>query len=174
MALLAEQIVEEWLNRNGYFTMRGVKLGVHEMDLLAVRPGNGGWECRHLEVQASANPVSYLTNVPKSVQRETGRAAGSAKQRTTAELQESVAGWIEKKYDLDSKKTLMQRLCPGAWSRELVIRKVKHEEEIEEIQRHGVTVHRLKDIVSEMLEGAARVEGARSGDVFELMTLLRD
>ena len=33
MALLAEEIVEEWLNRQGYFTIRGVKVGVHEMDL---------------------------------------------------------------------------------------------------------------------------------------------
>ena len=37
MALLAEEIVEEWLNRQGYFTIRGVKVGVHEIDLLAVR-----------------------------------------------------------------------------------------------------------------------------------------
>ena len=28
MALLAESLVEEWLNRDGYFTIRGVKHGV--------------------------------------------------------------------------------------------------------------------------------------------------
>jgi hypothetical protein len=27
MALLAESLVDEWLNRNGYFTIRGVKHG---------------------------------------------------------------------------------------------------------------------------------------------------
>jgi hypothetical protein len=32
MALLAEEIVEEWLNRQGYFTIRGIKKGVHEID----------------------------------------------------------------------------------------------------------------------------------------------
>lgn len=37
MALLAEEIVEEWLNRLGFFRIRGVKIGVHEIDLLAVR-----------------------------------------------------------------------------------------------------------------------------------------
>lgn len=26
MALLAEEIVEEWLNRQGYFTIRGIKM----------------------------------------------------------------------------------------------------------------------------------------------------
>jgi len=38
MALLAESLVEEWLNRDGYFTIRGVKRGVGELDLLAVCP----------------------------------------------------------------------------------------------------------------------------------------
>ena len=27
MALLAEEVVEEWLNRQGYFTIRGIRLG---------------------------------------------------------------------------------------------------------------------------------------------------
>lgn len=36
MALLAEELVEEWLNRNGFFTIRGIKLGVQEIDLLAI------------------------------------------------------------------------------------------------------------------------------------------
>jgi hypothetical protein len=37
VALLAEDLVEEWLNRQGFFTIRGVKEGVDEMDLLATR-----------------------------------------------------------------------------------------------------------------------------------------
>jgi hypothetical protein len=37
MALLAESLVEEWLNRKGFFTIRGIKHGVAEMDLLAIR-----------------------------------------------------------------------------------------------------------------------------------------
>jgi hypothetical protein len=34
MALLAEQIVEEWLTRQGYFTIRGLKIGVEQHPLL--------------------------------------------------------------------------------------------------------------------------------------------
>jgi len=37
MALLAESLVDEWLNRQGFFTIRGVKHGVGEIDLLAIR-----------------------------------------------------------------------------------------------------------------------------------------
>ena len=36
MALVAEALVEEWLNRKGYFTIRGAKIGQGEIDLLAV------------------------------------------------------------------------------------------------------------------------------------------
>ncbi len=47
MALLGEEVVEEWLNRKGYFTIREIKLGVHEIATLALRPGpEGENECR--------------------------------------------------------------------------------------------------------------------------------
>ena len=60
MALLAEELVEEWLNRQGYFTIRGVKLGVDEIDILAVRFLEGGeLEYRHVEVQASMRPPKF-------------------------------------------------------------------------------------------------------------------
>ncbi len=90
MALLAEELVEEWLNRQGYFTIRGIKLGVHEMDLLAIRPTLHGVECRQVEVQASVRPVSYITRVPLEEQRATGRAANSAKPRSDEQLRQGV------------------------------------------------------------------------------------
>jgi len=37
MALLDEQLVEECLNRNHFFIMRGIKCGVDEIDLLAIK-----------------------------------------------------------------------------------------------------------------------------------------
>jgi hypothetical protein len=39
VALLAESLVEEWLNRQNFFTIRGVKHGIDEIDLLAIRSG---------------------------------------------------------------------------------------------------------------------------------------
>ena len=32
MALLTEQLVDEWLNRQGFFTVRGIKEGVGHVD----------------------------------------------------------------------------------------------------------------------------------------------
>ena len=103
MALLAEELVEEWLNRQGYFTIRGVKVGVGEMDLLAVKPTDGAVECRHVEVQASTNAISYVAGLTKRLRETTGRAANSAKQRTREEQEECVAAWVQKKF-LDPKK----------------------------------------------------------------------
>ena len=70
MSLLGEEVVEEWLNRNGYFTIRGVKVGVDEIDILAIKPlPDGTHECRHIEVQVSINPISYITKVPAAIRK---------------------------------------------------------------------------------------------------------
>lgn len=72
MALLAEEIVEEWLRRRGYFTIRGARSGDGEIDLLAVKPGPEGLlDCRHVEVRASSNPIGYIT-VPTRELKELG------------------------------------------------------------------------------------------------------
>lgn len=172
MALLAEELVEEWLNRQGYFTIRGVKLGVHEIDLLALRLRDGVPECRHIEVQASVNPVSYITNVPRDVQRGTGRASGSAKHRSDDELRQGIAEWIEKKFDHPPKVRLRARLCDRAWTRELVVHKVKHDRELELMEEAGILVRRLSDIVGEIKHGSSNVlEGASGANFVDLVSM---
>lgn len=61
MAILAESLVDEWLNRDGYFTVRGVRDGVEEIDILGVRPGKKALEGRHVEVQVSL-PIMRITS----------------------------------------------------------------------------------------------------------------
>ena len=129
MSLLGEEVVEEWLNRNGYFTIRGIKIGNDEIDILAIRPISGGeHDCRHVEVQVSINPISYITKVPAAIRKETGRAAHNARRRDPEQLTQGVHEWIEAKFDLPRKMELKNRLCPGSWTRELVVWTVKHEE----------------------------------------------
>jgi len=171
MALLAEEIVEEWLNRQGFFTIRGIKLGVHEMDLLALRPSANGVECRHLEVQASVRPISYLTRVPKAVQTATGRAPGSSKTRVEEELRQGVNEWIAKKYDYPEKQRVRSRLAAGPWSRELVVHRVKFPEELAMIEQSGITVHRLADIVADLQARQFLLAGAAGAHLVELITL---
>lgn len=171
MALLAEELVEEWLNRMGYFTIRGVKLGVHEIDLLAIRASTSGLECRQVEVQASVRPVSYFTRVPKDVQKTTGRAASSAKTRTDDELRQGIVEWVHKKFALPSKCTLRDRLAPGPWSRELVLNQVKSEREVELVQEAGIIVHRLRVVLDELNSGRLLLEGAAGGHLVDLVSM---
>jgi len=171
MALLAEELVEEWLNRQGYFTIRGLKLGVHEMDLLAIklRP-NGTLDCRHIEVQASMRPVSYITPVTKGRQKE-GVARNSAKVRSDADLRVGIQEWIEKKFDHREKVKLRARLAKGVWSRELVVNAVKHRREVELIQELGISILELPTILDEMSVSTRPVEAAAGGHLLDLVSM---
>ena len=58
MALVAETLVEEWLNRKGYFTICGIRTGHGEIDLLAAsfREPNA----LHVEVTVAVEPIGYI------------------------------------------------------------------------------------------------------------------
>jgi hypothetical protein len=170
MALLAEEVVEEWLRRSGYFTIRGAKLGVNEIDLLAVRHRQEhGPECRHIEVQASIRPVSYISKVPRALQRS-GRAANSAK-RSDEELIAGVGEWIQTKFDRADKVALMARLWPAVWSRELVLHNVKAEKEVELIRGHGVSIIQLATILQDLRTSGTPISSAAGGDFIDLVHL---
>lgn len=169
MALLAEELVGEWLNRKGYFTIRGIKVGVHEIDLLAVRPRADGLECRHVEVTASVRPIGYITSVPLETQRETGRAKGSMKVRSDIELRQGIREWVEKKFDLQPKDRIRRHLCPATWSRELVVHQIRHEREVELLQEAGIIVHRLTAVIDELRCGGLVLEGAAGANLVDLV-----
>ncbi len=170
MALLAEEIVEEWLNRQGYFTIRGIKLGVQEIDLLALRWNpEGAPDLRHIEVQASMRPVSYISRVPKADQR-LGRAKNSVK-RSETELLEGVCEWVETKFLRADKRALMSRLWPGQWRSELVVNVVKSEQELMLITQQGIQIHRLSDIVQALAHDSFAVASAAGADVVDLILM---
>lgn len=171
MALLAEEIVEEWLNRQGYFTIRGIGIGVQEIDLLALRVKENVVECRHIEVTASIRPVSYITNVPREIQKRTGRPPHSALHRTTEELQVGIIEWVEKKFNLPVKNKLRQNLYPGNWSCELVVHEVRHIEELDLFRDAGITVHFLKDIIAECSCKGTIIDRASGASLLDLVLL---
>lgn len=174
MSLLAEELVEEWLNRQGYFTIRGLKLGNDEMDILAIRYKSGDVECRHIEVQASIDPVSYISKVPKEIQKE-GRIANSAKKRSDEELRLGIREWLDKKFNLAKKQRKLQELVPKAWSHELVIHKVKHSREIDlfrEVDKNLV-IHSLTDVVAELKKNKSTNKAAGS-HLIDLINITND
>ena len=127
MALLDEQLVEEWLNRQNFFTMRGIKCGVDEIDLLAIRPVPAGFECWHVEVQISYRPVGYIGGDT------------NARRRTHDELSAGVAQWVEKKFTSPRKIQRRNEILPGAqWRNFLVHAVLKDESELPIMQKLGV------------------------------------
>jgi len=170
VALLAEELVEEWLNRQGYFTIRGIKLGVDEIDLLAVRfVADGVVEYRHIEVQASMRPVSYISRVPKEIQRQ-GKAANSAS-RNDDELIQGVKEWVEKKFFKPKKAKLFGSLAPVKWSSELVLNNVKSENEVKLIAGHGIKILSLSEIVRELSEKDFVIKSASGADFVDLVNM---
>jgi hypothetical protein len=157
MALLAEEIVEEWLNRDGWFTIRGIKMGNYEIDILAMKPTAKGIQCRHLEVQASFSPISYVTK-------------SNAKHLSDEELQNSVSEWVHKKYNHPRKQEQRKALFDGGWTRELVVHKLKHPEELELIRKAGITVYNLREVIGSLKQDHKVVSKAAGADFVELVT----
>lgn len=174
MSLLAEELVEEWLNRNGFFTIRGIKLGVHEIDLLAIGFKDGKTICRHIEVQASVRPVSYLCALPRAIRKATGQGPNNAKKRIPDVISKGVEEWIDKKYLLPIKQKLREKLFRGDWKFELVVHQVRFEDELKLIEEHGILIHRLDDIILELSSPKTVVSlssGASGSDLIELIML---
>lgn len=171
MALLAEELVEEWLNRAGFFTMRGVRIGVHEMDLLAIRPSANGLECRHIEVQASVNPIGYLFPLPKADQKAMGKGPGHAGKKSPEQIARGADEWVHKKFEHPQKQKLLSSLAPGPWSREVVLHRLRHSEELELLKAKKVIIHRLSDVIKDLARPGSKVARASGGDFLDLVLL---
>ena len=171
MALIAEEVVEEWLNQAGYFTIRGIKLGVSEMDILAIKRVGNEWDLRHYEVQASVNPVSYISSVPKALQNSEGRASTSMKKRSQDELRMGVNEWISKKFLDVKKEKLRNRLCPGEWSYHFVVGEVKHQDELQIFQESQVTIKRLSEVIKKLQSNPRREFTASGKDLCDLISM---
>lgn len=142
---------------------------MNEVDLLAIRVTGTTLECRHIEVQASMRPVSYISKVPKAAQK-LGRSANSAK-RSNNELEEGVREWVANKYAQPRKRQLIERLAPGPWSRELVIHRVKSAEEVALIAGHGIAIIHLSAILRELRSGSFIITSAGGADFMDLLLM---
>jgi hypothetical protein len=171
MALLAESLVEEWLNRKGYFTVRGVKHGVGEMDLLAVRNDSGtvvGW---HTEVQASFRPVGYIAKIKKELVGTVGKGRNSAIKRTNEQVDDFARAWVEEKFKLRAKAELREHLWPGIqWSYHLVHGEVREKRELEIFGAQGVTCHPFHEVLSDLIGPTGQTfSSSTGGDIAEIV-----
>jgi hypothetical protein len=150
MGLIAEQIVEDWLYHQGFFTIRGAKAGQNEADLLAIRPLKNLIEAIHIEVQASHRPIGYISSLPKEYAKKNKISQRTAKKRDQSLLAKSVKQWVENKFNSSSIIELRQELCDTNWKKILVINVVRHQEEIPMIIDAGISVKYLPEILTEL------------------------
>lgn len=167
MALIAESLVEEWLNRQGFFTVRGVKLGREEMDLLAVRPSSRkplGW---HVEVTVSFGPIGYISPAPT----ERGGRTDFVRKRTPAQVRTAARAWVDKKFRAQPKAELRERLWPGvSWSFHLVHGATRYPEELAEFSQEGVTCHPFHALLSDLTRPAkGGITTSAGGDLADIV-----
>ncbi|TXH73712.1 hypothetical protein [Thiobacillus sp.] len=173
MALLAESLVEEWLNRQGFFTIRGVRAGVDELDLLAVRPckSSKGLEARHIEVQMSVNPIAYISPLTADQTQKYGKGKTSAWRRPPEALPISVAEWVNKKFLSDIKIKARNRAWPDLkWSFQFVHGKVRHEEELPLIASHGIELMPFHSVLADLCENKDKYpKGGAGSDIADMV-----
>ena len=173
MALLAESLVEEWLNRQGFFTIRGVRAGVDELDLLAVRPSQSGkgLEARHIEVQMSVNPIAYISPLTAEQTKEYGKGKTSAWRRPPEALPVSVAAWVNKKFLSQTKVMARNRAWPNLdWSFHFVHGKVRHKEELPLISSYGIELMPFHSVLTDLCENKnEHPKGGAGSDIADII-----
>ena len=96
-----------------------------EIDLIGVRfDENGNADCRHIEVQASIRPISYISRITKEYLAP-GQAKTSAKKRPPEMLTAGVKEWVHNKFRKPNKVKVIESLLPSKWSSELVVNNVR-------------------------------------------------
>lgn len=162
MALLDEQLVEEWLNRQNFFTMRGIKSGVDEIDLLAIRPSPEGMECWHIEVQISYRPVGYIGGDT------------NARKRTKKELRAGVEQWVAKKFTSPKKvKRRNEILSDVSWRKLLVHAILKDEAELAIMEELGVELIPYKRVLEDLRSEKKSKSSSAASGIVEMLNYLK-
>jgi hypothetical protein len=116
MARVAETIRELWLNRHGYFTIRGLKTfekdGHGEIDLVGYHPHQN--KAVHIEVSASPDPSGFLGG------------------KVAARLPEGVATFVADKYHRANIARVREATCPSTanWTLMLAHGRLNREDEV--------------------------------------------
>lgn len=162
MALLDEQLVEEWLNRQQFFTMRGIKCGVDEIDLLAVKyDEHGVAEHWHVEVQVSYRPVGYIGGDT------------NARRRTRAEIEQGAALWVEKKFTNLKKSRKRNQILPNVdWRYVFVHGAVKDAYNLECIEQLGITLISYKQVLEQLRDGTNSSSSSVASNIVEMLNYM--
>ena len=162
MAILDEQLVEEWLNRQNFFTIRGIKSGNDEIDLLAIRPAPGGMECWHVEVQISYRPVNYIGGDK------------NARKRNKKELRAGVEQWVAKKFTSPRKvKRRNEILSDASWRKFIVHAVLKDEAELTIMEELDVELIPYKRVLEDLRSEKQSKSSSAASGIVEMLNYLK-
>ncbi len=172
MALLAESLVEEWLNRRAFFTIRGVKHGHGEMDLIAVHHGPAAIQGWHVEVTVAFRPIGYIAPARLGLTRK----RDYVRRRTPKQVQACARAYVEAKFRAPGKAQLRERLWPGlTWSFHLIHGALRHAGELKAFAREGVTCHPFHELLSGLSRrDPGSFSGSAGGDLAEIVAYYKE
>ncbi len=173
MAQSHEKLVEEWLRRNRYFTIRSARIGYSEIDLLALKVEKTEKDGklidkivrRHIEVQISLKPVSYITQ-------------NHAKKRTPEQIEKDVDSWVHKKYFSHTRQEIRDAFWGGGttledWNFDFVHYVIKEPIEIELIKKKGINIITFENIVKDLRKDDNLGTARRGSDAADQVSLLK-
>lgn len=162
MALLDEQLTEEWLNRQNFFTIRGIKSGNDEIDLLAIRPTPEGIDCWHVEVQISYRPIGYIGG------------DSNARKRNQNELRLGVEQWVAKKFTSPKKAKRRNEILPNAnWKNLLVHGVLKDDAELAILSQCGIELIPYKKVLEDLCSDKIGKSSSAASGIIEMMNFLK-
>jgi len=159
MSHLDEQLVQQWLNKNRYFTIQGLKSGNDEIDLLAIRLlDNGKVEYKQVEVQVSFRPIGFVCGLPLATRDE-------------ALIKEGVQAWIYKKFESPRKCELRARFAPrdAKWDFVLVHGEMKHRLEQQIFESSHVSLVPYRSVLSELSGESTHVTSSPANGILEIL-----
>jgi hypothetical protein len=149
---------------------RGIKHGLAEIDLLAIRHEAEtpviGW---HVEVQVSFRPVTYIAKLTDDMARASNRLRTNASARTPDQIETCASEWVQSKFKADAKAKAREGLWPHV-RYHLVHARVRERRELEVFQREGVTCHSFRQLLADLSRRKDHsFSGSAGGDLAEIV-----
>jgi len=137
MAKIAELIVIEYLNRQGYTTVQSIKKRNREWDVLAVSYQSEPPIAKHYEVQVSFDPVSYLSNK-------------NAKKRSCEEVSKDINAWVEKKFKHKHIQMIRQQFFSMEWEYVVIHVELKDPRELDCLEEMDIKTLSFSEILKQL------------------------
>lgn len=158
---IIENIVAGWFNSKGYFLIKNLKVGVNEVDILAVRLDDNQKvnDAIHIEVQCSSNPIGYIGGTP------------SAKKRDASEVEVGVVAYIDKKFNNPKITGVIKSLIGNKYRKMFICGKLKEEETIKYFEKNGIKVMRVWQIFKDIKTNEEKYKTGEGNRYHQLLHL---